>query len=71
MNVLILDKGILVDGLNNVSEQNLGGQRVSMVNDGFSIWAVPTVNCGLRLTLVNTPNQNKNKKIQTNEKGVR
>lgn len=45
--VLILDEGILVDGLNDISEQNLGGQRVSMVNHRLSVWAVPTVNCGL------------------------
>lgn len=47
MNLLSLDEGVLVDGLNDVSEQNLGGQRVSMVNKWFSIWTVPTVNCDL------------------------
>lgn len=47
IDVLVLDEGILVDGLNDISEQNLGGQRVSMVNYRFSVWAIPTVNCDL------------------------
>ena len=34
---------MLADGLNDILEENLRGQRVPMINHGLSIVAVPTV----------------------------
>lgn len=36
---------MLVDGLHDVSEEDLGGQGVTVMYDWLSIWAIPTVNC--------------------------
>lgn len=44
-NVLVLDEGVLVDGLDDVFEEDLGGEGVTVVHDGFAILAVPTVHC--------------------------
>ena len=42
---LILDEGVLVDGFNDVFEEDLGGQRVAVVHDGLPIRPVPAVHC--------------------------
>lgn len=46
LNVLVLDEGILVDGLDDIFEEDLGGEGVAMVNDGLTVLTVPTVHCG-------------------------
>lgn len=45
-NILILDKGVLVDCLNDISEEDLGGQGVAMMDNGLTVLTVPTINCG-------------------------
>lgn len=37
---------MLLDGVQNVRELDLGGKGVSMVNDWHPIWAVPAVHWG-------------------------
>ena len=43
--LLILHKGMLVDGLHNISEEDLRSERVTVVYHRLSVRAVPTVNC--------------------------
>lgn len=45
--VLVLDKGVLVDGLNYVFEDDLRGESVAMVNNGLAVLTVPAVHCGM------------------------
>lgn len=45
LHLLILHKGVLVDGLHNISEGDFWSESVTVVNDWLSIWAIPTVNC--------------------------
>lgn len=45
---LVLDEGVFVDGLDDVSEQDLGGQSVAVVHDGLPVGPVPAVHCGQR-----------------------
>lgn len=44
--LLILDEGVLVDGLDDVFEQDLGGESVAMVDDGLAVLTIPAVHCG-------------------------
>lgn len=44
--VLILDEGVLVDGLDDIFEEDLGGEGVAMVDDWLTVLTVPTVHCG-------------------------
>lgn len=46
--LLVLDEGILVDGLDDIFEEDLGGESVAMVDDGLTVLTVPTVHCGAR-----------------------
>lgn len=46
VDVLVLDKGVLVDGLDDVFEDDLRGESVAMVNNGLTVLTVPTVHCG-------------------------
>ena len=52
--LLILHKGMLVDGLHNISEEDLRSKRVTMVYHRLSIWAIPTVNCQKKNTTSTT-----------------
>lgn len=45
VNILVLDEGVFVDGLNDVSEEDLGGERVAVMDDGFPVLTVPAVDC--------------------------
>lgn len=42
---LVVDEGILVDGLNDRLERDLGGQGISMLDHRFSIRTIPAVHC--------------------------
>lgn len=42
--LLVFYEGVLVDGLNDVSKQDFGGQSVTMMDNRFPIRAVPAVN---------------------------
>lgn len=44
-NILVLDEGVLVDGLDDVFEEDLGGESVTVVNNGLTVLTIPTVNC--------------------------
>lgn len=46
--LLVLDEGILVDGLDDIFEEDLGGESVAMVDDGLTVLTIPTVHCGAR-----------------------
>lgn len=46
LNLLVLDEGVLVDGLDDVFEEDLGGESVTMVDYGLAILTVPAVHCG-------------------------
>lgn len=46
LNVLVFDKGVLVDGLDDVFEENLGSEGVAVVDDGLAVLTVPAVHCG-------------------------
>ena len=46
INVLILDEGVFVDGLDDVFEKDFGGEGVAVVHDGLTVLTVPTVHCG-------------------------
>ena len=37
-------KGVLLYGCDDVSEEDLGGQCVAMVDNGLFIWTIPAVN---------------------------
>lgn len=41
--LLVFQKGVLVDGLDDVFEEDLGGERVAVVHDGLSVLPVPAV----------------------------
>ena len=45
LDLLILHKGMLVDGLHNISEEDLWSERVTVVHHWLSVRAIPTVNC--------------------------
>ena len=44
-------EGVLLDGVDDVLEEDLGGQRVSVVDDRLVVRPVPTVHCKHTLTL--------------------
>lgn len=46
VDILVLDEGVLVDGLDDVIEEDLGGEGVSVVDNGLTVLTVPTVHCG-------------------------
>ena len=45
LDLLILHTGMLVDGLYNISEEDLWSERVTVVYHRLSVRAIPTVNC--------------------------
>ena len=45
LDLLVLHKGMLVDGLHNISEEDLWSERVTVVHHWLSVRAIPTVNC--------------------------
>lgn len=46
INVLVLDEGVLVDGLDDIFKEDLRGESVAMVDDRLTILTIPTVHCG-------------------------
>ena len=46
VNLLALGEGVLVDGLDDIFEEDLGGEGVAVVHDGLSVLTVPAVHCG-------------------------
>ena len=46
VHLLVLDEGVLVDGLDDVFEEDLGGQGVAVVDDGLAVLPIPAVHCG-------------------------
>lgn len=36
-------ESIVLDGLNDIAEEDLGGESVAMINDGFRVRAIPAV----------------------------
>ena len=40
---LVLDKGVFVDGFNDVFEEDLGGQSVAVVHNGLPVRPIPAV----------------------------
>lgn len=36
-------ESIVLDGLNDITEEDLGGESVAVINDGFRIRAIPAI----------------------------
>lgn len=43
--LLVFQKGVLVDGLDDVFEEDLGGERIAVVHDRVAVLPVPAVHC--------------------------
>lgn len=54
VNLLVLDEGVFVDGLDDIFEEDLGGESVAVVDDRLTILTVPTVHCGVKQTRRNS-----------------
>lgn len=44
--VLVFDEGVLVDGLDDIFEEDLRRERVAVVDDGLTVLTVPAIHCG-------------------------
>lgn len=48
-------EGILLDGLNDIFEEDLRGECVTMVDDGLVIWSIPAVQLYAAAALQQSP----------------